>query len=94
VVAFVGFPAAYNHFHGSVWMGILGLVATTFYTFLLCFFFVFAGAPPVERTQNQPMIKAVLRLITAVVVGAILELTAFLGKGGYLPVGSRGSQAR
>jgi chromate transporter len=87
VVAFVGFLAAYNHFHGSVWMGILGLVATTFYTFLPCFFFVFAGAPLVERTQNQPMIKAVLGLITAVVVGAILDLTVFLGKGVIFPSG-------
>jgi len=85
VVAFVGFLAAYNHFHGSVWMGILGLLATTFYTFLPCFFFVFAGAQLVERTQNQPMIKAVLGLITAVVVGAILDLTVFLGRGVIFP---------
>jgi len=34
VVAFVGFIAASNHFHGSLWMGTLGLLATTFYTFL------------------------------------------------------------
>ena len=87
VVAFVGFLAAYNHFNGSVWMGILGLLATTFYTFLPCFFFVFAGAPLVERTQNQPMIKTVLGLITAVVVGAILDLTVFLGKGVIFPSG-------
>ena len=87
VVAFVGFLAAYNHFHGSVWMGVLGLLATTFYTFLPCFFFVFAGASLVERTQNQPMIKAVLGLITAVVVGAILDLTVFLGRGIIFPSG-------
>jgi chromate transporter len=80
VVAFVGFIAAYNHFHGSLWMGTLGLLATTFYTFLPCFLFVFAGAPLVERTQDQPIIGGVLELITAVVVGAILDLTLFLGK--------------
>ena len=40
VVAFVGFMAGYNHFHGSLWMGTLGLLMTTFYTFLPCFFFV------------------------------------------------------
>src|SRR5216684_4703004 len=80
VVAFVGFIAAYNHFHGSLWMGTLGLVATTFYTFLPCFLFVFAGAPLVERTQDNPIIAGVLELITAVVVGAILDLTLFLGK--------------
>ena len=80
VVAFVGFLAAYNHFHGSLWMGTLGLLATTFYTFLPCFFFVFAGAPLVERTEGKRTMEGVLALITAVVVGAILDLTLFLGK--------------
>jgi chromate transporter len=90
VVAFVGFLAGYNHFHGSLWMGTLGLVATTFYTFLPCFFFVFAGAPLVERTQDNPMIGGVLELITAVVVGAILDLTLFLGKAIIFPSGVAG----
>jgi chromate transporter len=87
VVAFVGFLAGYNHFHGSLWMGALGLLATTFYTFLPCFFFVFAGASLVERTQDSPMIGGVLELITAVVVGAILDLTLFLGKAVIFPSG-------
>ena len=87
VVAFVGFLAGYNRFHGSLWMGTLGLLATTFYTFLPCFFFVFAGAPLVERTQDNRMIGGVLELITAVVVGAILDLTLFLGKAVIFPSG-------
>jgi len=87
VVAFVGFIAAYNHFHGSLWMGTLGLAATSFYTFLPCFLFVFAGAPLVERTQDKPMLGGVLELITAVVVGAILDLTFFLGKAVIFPSG-------
>jgi len=62
-------------------------VATTFYTFLPCFLFVFAGAPLVERTQDKPMIGGVLELITAVVVGAILDLTLFLGKAVIFPSG-------
>jgi chromate transporter len=90
VVAFVGFLAGYNHFHGSLWMGTLGLLATTFYTFLPCFFFVFAGAPLVERTQDNPMIGGVLKLITAVVVGAIVDLTLFLGKAVIFPSGVAG----
>ena len=80
VVAFVGFMAGYNHFHGSLWMGALGLVATTFYTFLPCFLFVLAGAPLVEQTQGKQAIQGALGLITAVLVGAILDLTFFLGK--------------
>jgi chromate transporter len=87
VVAFVGFISAYNHFHASLWMGTLGLVATSFYTFLPCFLFVFVGAPLVERTQDKPMIGGVLELITAVVVGAILDLTLFLGKAVIFPSG-------
>jgi chromate transporter len=87
VVAFVGFIAGYNHFHGSLWMGTLGLLATTFYTFLPCFFFVFAGAPLVERTQGNPIMEGVLQLITAVVVSAILDVTLFLGKTVLFPSG-------
>jgi chromate transporter len=90
VVAFVGFLAGYNHFHGSWWMGTLCLLATTFYTFLPCFFFVFAGAPLVERTQDNLTIGGVLELITAVVVGAILDLTLFLGKTVIFPSGVAG----
>jgi chromate transporter len=87
VVAFVGFMAGFNHFHGSLWMGTAGLLATTFYTFLPCFLFVFAGAPLVERTQSKPTIQGILGLITAVVVGAILDLALFLGKAVIFPSG-------
>jgi len=87
VVAFVGFLAAYNHFHGSLWMGTLGLVATSYYTFLPCFLFVFAGAPLVERTQDKPRIGGALEMITAVVVASILDLTLFLGKAAIFPTG-------
>jgi chromate transporter len=41
----------------------------------------------VERTQDNPMIGSVLQLITAVVVGAILDLTLFLGKAVLFPSG-------
>ena len=88
VVAFVGFMASYNHFHGSLWMGTVGLLATTFYTFLPCFLFVFAGAPLVERTHGKPIIQGVLRLVTAVVVAAILDLVLFLGKAVFFPSGA------
>jgi chromate transporter len=87
VVSFVGFMAGYNHFHGSLWMATLALLATTFYTFLPCFLFVFAGAPLVERSQSKPMVEGVLGLITAVVVSAILNLALFLGKVAFFPTG-------
>jgi chromate transporter len=40
-----------------------------------------------EQTQNKPMVEAVLGLIPAVVVGAILDLTLFLGKAVIFPSG-------
>ena len=54
VVAFVGFLAGYNHFHGSLWMGTLGLLATTFYTFLPCFFFCICGCAAGGKNPRQP----------------------------------------
>lgn len=88
VLAFVGFMAAYNQFGSSLLMGSLGLVTTVFYTFLPCFLFIFAGAPIIERTRDNPSIKKVLNIITAAVVGVVLNLALFLlmqviFKGGY-----------
>jgi chromate transporter len=59
-------------------MGSLGLVITVFYTFLPCFLFIFAGAPIIERTRDNPAIKKVLNIITAAVVGVVLNLAIFL----------------
>src|SRR5258708_2404517 len=53
-------------------------------------FYFFVGAAVVERTQDNPRIGGVLELITAVVVGAILDLTLFLGKGVIFPSGVAG----
>jgi chromate transporter len=85
VLAFVGFMAGYNHFGGSVFMGSLGLVVTTFYTFVPCFLFIFAGAPIIEKTRENDRIKQALTLVTAAVVGVILNLTIYLGKAMLFP---------
>jgi chromate transporter len=79
VLAFVGFMAGYNHFEHSLAMGAVGLVTTTFYTFLPCFLFIFAGAPIIERTQENQGIKNMLSIVTAAVVGVVLNLTIYLG---------------
>jgi chromate transporter len=78
--------AAYSHFD-SMMMGALGLLGTTFYTFLPCFLFVFAGAPIIERTHGQRFLQGFLSLVTAVVLGAIADLLLFLGKGLLFPDG-------
>lgn len=87
VLAFVGFMAGYNHFHQSLLWGTVGLLTTTFYTFLPCFLFIFAGAPLIERTQHNLGVKSVLSLVTAAVVGVVLNLTVYLGQAVLFPTG-------
>jgi chromate transporter len=81
VVAFVGFMAGFHHFDGSLLMGTLSLLLTTFYTFLPCFVFVFAGIPWMQSTRNNQSMKAVLSLIVAVVFAAMADLALFLVDG-------------
>lgn len=85
VVAFVGFLAGYNHFHGSLWMELWVCWQRPSIRFCHVFFFAFAGAALVEGTQDNPMIGGVLELIIAVVVGAILDPTLFLGNAVIFP---------
>lgn len=80
VLAFVGFMAGYNQFGSSILMGGIGLVTTTWYTFLPSFLFIFLGAPLIERTSENKSIKAMLEIVTAAVVGVILNLTIYLAK--------------
>jgi len=87
VLTFVGFMAGYNHFGSSLVMGALGLLTTTFYTFLPCFLFIFTGAPLIERTRDNRFIQSVLGIVTAAVVGVILNLTIYLGRAVLLPGG-------
>ena len=85
VLVFVGYMAGYNHFGSSLLMGSFGLLATTFFTFVPCFFFIFAGAPIIEKTRNNQPIKEALSLVTAAVVGVILNLTIYLGTAVLFP---------
>jgi len=87
VLSFVGFMGAYSHFGSSLLMGSIGLITTTFYTFLPSFLFILAGAPIIERTHESPKIKSVLGFVTAAVVGVILNLTIYLGKAVVFPNG-------
>lgn len=85
VLVFVGFMAGHNHFDNSLAMGAVGLLTTTYYTFLPCFLFIFAGAPIIERTQENMKVKEILSLVTAAVVGVVLNLTIYLGKAVIFP---------
>jgi chromate transporter len=87
VLAFVGFMAGYHHFQGSLLMGTLGLFTTTYYTFLPCFLFILAGAPIIEKTQSNKNIKAILSVVTAAVVGVVLNLTVYFAQAVIFPRG-------
>jgi chromate transporter len=85
VLVFVGFMAGYNNSHGSLLDGTFGLLTTAFYTFLPSFLFIFIGAPFVEKTKENEKLKSILSIITAAIVGVILNLTIYLGKAVLFP---------
>ncbi|MDF2435757.1 MAG: chromate transporter [Bacteroidota bacterium] len=78
VLAFVGFMGGYNLHESSIVAGTMGLLITVWFTFLPSFLFVLIGAPVIERTQHKPAIKDLLGVISAAVVGVILNLTVYL----------------
>ncbi len=86
ILVFVGFMAGYNH-GGSLLDGTLGLATTAFYTFLPSFIFILVGAPLVERTQEKERLKSILAIVTAAVVGVVLNLTIYFGKAVLFPSG-------
>ena len=84
VTQFVGFFAGWNAAAAGNAAGLdpgtAGLVATLltlWVTFLPCFFFIFAGAPHVERLARLAWAAAALAAITAAVVGVMLNLSVF-----------------
>ncbi|OXA69785.1 chromate transporter [Flavobacterium aquidurense] len=80
VLSYVGFMAGLNHFNGSLLMGTIGLLTASYFTFLPNFIMIFMGAPLIEKSQKNPTIQAVLSLITAAVVGVIVNLAFYLGE--------------
>jgi chromate transporter len=87
VLAFVGFMAGYHQAGASLLAGAAGLIITSFYTFLPCFLFILAGAPIIERTRQNTQVKAALGLVTAAVVGVVLNLTVYFGQAVVFPHG-------
>jgi chromate transporter len=76
VVQFVGFMGGYRH-PGNLdplTAGILGSFITTWVTFVPCFYWIFLGAPYIERLRGNKLLSAALSAITAAVVGVILNL--------------------
>jgi chromate transporter len=87
VTQFVGFLGAWNQpgRFDPLLNAILGALVTTYVTFLPCFFFIFVGAPYVERLARNPGLQAALAGVTAAVVGVILNLAVTFGEKVLLP---------
>ena len=79
VVQFVGFMAAYRHPGplSPLAAGIAGSAITTWVTFVPCFFWIFLGAPYIERLRGNRLLTSALSAITAAVVGVILNLAVW-----------------
>jgi chromate transporter len=80
VLQFVGFVAAWQN-PPDGWSPLaaatLGAGITTWVTFVPCFLFVFLGAPHVETLRNRPRISSMMTVLTAAVVGVILNLAVW-----------------
>ncbi|MGP1397350.1 MAG: chromate efflux transporter [Inquilinaceae bacterium] len=82
VTQFVGFFAGWTN-PGTLSPAVAGTLAaglTLYVTFLPCFFFIFAGAPYVERLTGWPPARGALTAITAAIVGVMLNLAVFLAE--------------
>lgn len=77
VTEFVGFLAAFKE--GGFALGVLGAIITLWVTFVPCFLWIFAGAPYIEWISAQPRLSSALSMITAAVVGVILNLSIWFG---------------
>ena len=81
VLQFVGFMTGWNNpsFANQTFSAVLFGVLTTYATFLPSFFFIFAGAPFIEKLRHNKKINAALSSVTAAVVGVILNLALTFG---------------
>ncbi len=79
VVQFVGFMGAYRHPgpFDPLLAGVLGSIVTTWVTFVPCFFWIYLGAPYIERLRGNRLLSAALSAITASVVGVVLNLAVW-----------------
>jgi chromate transporter len=79
VVQFVGFMGAFRD-PGSLPPTVaasLAAILTTWVTFVPCFLWIFLGAPFVESIRGHRALAAALAVITAAVVGVILNLAVW-----------------
>jgi chromate transporter len=87
VLQFAGFMAGWNHAAPlSPWiMATLGALITSWVTFVPSFLFILAGAPFVERLNDNPRARTILDSVTAAVIGVIANLAAWFATGIFAP---------
>jgi chromate transporter len=81
VVQFIGFLAGWNYPGVLSPLGgaIIGSLVATYFTFLPSFFFIFMGAPYIEKLRGNLKLTSALSSITAAVVGVVLNLAVWFG---------------
>ncbi len=81
VLQFVGFMTGWNNptLANQSFSAIISGLLATYATFLPSFFFIFAGAPYIEKLRHNTQLNAALSGVTAAVVGVILNLAVMFG---------------
>ncbi len=81
VLQFIGFMTGWNNSgaHNQTSFAVLYGLLTTYVTFLPSFFFIFVGAPYIEKLRHNRNLTSALSGVTASVVGVILNLALMFG---------------
>jgi chromate transporter len=81
VLQFVGFMTGWNNpsLANQTFSAIISGLLATYATFLPSFFFIFAGAPYIEKLRHNEKLNHALSGVTAAVVGVILNLAVMFG---------------
>jgi chromate transporter len=81
VLQFVGFLGGWHAPEGMppLWTATLGSAMTLWCTFIPGYLFIFAGAPFIERTRGNVRLRTALSVVTAAVVGVVLNLAVWFG---------------
>jgi chromate transporter len=90
VVQFIGFLAGWNQpeILSPLGAAVIGSLVATYFTFLPSFFFIFMGAPYIEKLRGNVKLTAALSSITAAVVGVVLNLAVWFGVQVLMPTGA------
>jgi chromate transporter len=87
VLQFVGFLGGWNHpgALSPLLAATLGAAITTWTTFVPCFLWIFLGAPHIEQLRGNARAGSTLTVVTAAVVGFVLNLAVWFGWHVYFP---------